>query len=188
VTETRMQFWHRRGRQLHQMRKSALCALYRQLGGLGGIHPPEKWTKDEVVTAVAEIEWSRLPDDQKEPAEQLMSPPCDVCGKGEGVTAHTVDGSHNYQHTHKPDTPWVPYYDPCAAPDCGQTIERHEAFNLGHSYQRPAEEQPAQQPAGATVDQLHTVEGIAYPLAPVTPRPVDGPGCTPHTLRGDTHG
>jgi hypothetical protein len=41
MTETRMQFWHRRGRELHAMRKSELCALYRQLGGLGGSTPPK---------------------------------------------------------------------------------------------------------------------------------------------------
>jgi hypothetical protein len=164
VSETRMQFWHRRGRELHAMRKSELCALYRQLGGLGGIHPPEKWTKDEVVNSVADIEWRRLPDDQKQPAEQLMSPPCDTCGKGEGTAAHRYGGSHHYAYTHRPDREWVPYYEYCATPGCGRPIEHHDAYDLGHQYQAPAEEQPAP-PAGATTEQ-----------AEATPLHTDGPG------------
>jgi hypothetical protein len=105
--ETKQQHWLRRGQQLRVKRKAELCALYRRLGGLGGIHPPEKWTKDEVVTSIIEIEWRRLPDDQKIPDPPFLTPPCDECGAGENATAHHYGGDHNYRYTQS-DKPWVP--------------------------------------------------------------------------------
>lgn len=139
MAETRTEFWHRRGRALHKMRKAELCALYRKLGGLGGIHPPEKWTKEEVVNSVADIEWGRLPDDAKKAAPEMMSPPCDTCGKGQDVSAHRHGGSHHYVVTHDPDKEWVPSMEPCAALDCGRPYEHHRTWSLGHEYQAPAE-------------------------------------------------
>lgn len=189
MAETRMQFWHRRGRALHAMRKAELCALYRKLGGLGGIHPPEKWTKEEVVNAVADIEWDRLPDDAKKSVPEHISPPCDQCGKGEYVSAHTYGGSHNYHYTADPRKEWVPSREPCSAPDCGRPYEHHETWNLGHAYTAPAEEQPAT-PAEATAPECTpNCDGADMCTGPSEPRyierrsgspvRVDGPGCTP---------
>lgn len=45
-----------RGADLSRMTKAQLISRYRQLGGLGGIHPPEKWRKDELVTSILEME------------------------------------------------------------------------------------------------------------------------------------
>lgn len=139
MAETRMEFWHRRGRELHKMRKAELISLYRSLGGLGGTYPPEKWTKEEVLNSVADIEWRRLPDDAKKAALEHTSPPCDTCGKGQDVSAHAYDGSHNYVVTHDPCKPWVPSREPCAAADCGRPYEHHQTWSLGHEYQAPAE-------------------------------------------------
>lgn len=51
----------RRRITLGKLRKAEVIARYRQLGGLGGMYPPEKWRKDEVVTSVAEMEEQRNP-------------------------------------------------------------------------------------------------------------------------------
>lgn len=202
MAETRMEFWHRRGRELHGMRKAELIALYRKLGGLGGTYPPEKWTKEEVLTSVADIEWRRLPDDQKKAAPEHMSPPCDECGKGQDVAAHAYGGSHNYVVTNDPCKPWVPSREPCAAPECGRPYEHHRTWSLGHEYQAPAEEQPAA-PADATAEDegeplIKPLTGFdlqmlaryrgpsdVQPQGQYIERPsgppvrVDGPGCTP---------
>lgn len=107
MAETRTQFWHRRGRELDKKRKADLCALYRRLGGLGGIHPPEKWRKDEVVSSIVDIEWGRLPEEQKLPDPPRMTPPCDECGAGQEARAHRHGGDHHYRYTAS-DKPWVP--------------------------------------------------------------------------------
>ncbi|MEU9703025.1 hypothetical protein [Streptomyces sp. NPDC047981] len=109
MPETRTQHWTRRSRELNKQAKAQLCTLYRSLGGLGGIHPPEKWRKDEVVTSITDMEWSRLPEELKAPDPVHLTPPCDVCGKGEGAPAHEYGGEHNYTTTHDPDKQWVPY-------------------------------------------------------------------------------
>ena len=106
--ETKTQHWHRRGRELNRMRKTELCALYRRLGGLGGIRPPEKWRKDEVVSSIVDIEWCRLPDDRKLPDPPRLTPPCDTCGQGQDATPHRYGGDHHYVNTFDPDKPWVP--------------------------------------------------------------------------------
>ena len=38
--------------ELAKMTKTQLCALYRQMGGLGGMYPPEKWRKDEIISSI----------------------------------------------------------------------------------------------------------------------------------------
>lgn len=202
MAETRTEFWHRRGRELHGMRKAELIALYRKLGGLGGTYPPEKWTKDEVLTSVADIEWRRLPDDAKKAAPEQMSPPCDECGKGQDVAAHAYGGSHHYVVTNDPCKPWVPSREYCAAPGCGRPYEHHRTWSLGHEYQAPAEEQPvvpADATAGLTEWESDLVQADAEGRVPEAapdgysarwierpsgpPVRVDGPGCTPATVR-----
>lgn len=105
--ETKAQHWQRRSRELSKMSKAALCALYRKMGGMGGVHPPEKWYKDEVVSSIVDIEWTRLPEDQKAPEPPRFTPPCDTCGKGENATAHRYGGDHHYVNTFDPDVEWV---------------------------------------------------------------------------------
>lgn len=106
--ETKAQHWLRRGPELSRQRKTDLVALYRRLGGLGGIHPPEKWRKEEIVTSIIEMEWTRLPEERRLPDPPSMTPPCDICGKGENATAHRYGGDHHYRFTHNPDAKWVP--------------------------------------------------------------------------------
>lgn len=54
-----------RRRELSQLTKARLCAMYRAgvrtpSGGIGryagGMYPPEQWRKDEVITSILEIE------------------------------------------------------------------------------------------------------------------------------------
>lgn len=106
MAETQQEHRQRRSRELNKLRKAELCALYRRMGGLGGIHPPEKWRKDEVLSSIIEMEWSRLPEDQKAPDPPQFSPPCDTCGKGENF--HPYGHDHHYVYTFDPDKPWVP--------------------------------------------------------------------------------
>ncbi len=108
MPETKHQHWSRRGLELGKIRKAQLCTMYRQLGGLGGIHPPEKWRKDEVISSIVDMEWSRLPEDQKLPDPPRLCPPCDVCGLGEQAEPHRHGGDHHYYYTFDPDKPWVP--------------------------------------------------------------------------------
>lgn len=108
ASETQQEHFQRRRRDLEKKSKPELCSLYRQLGGLGGVHPPEKWRKDEVVSSIVEIEWSRLPEDQKQPNPPRLTPPCDTCGQGENAGAHRYGGEHHYVYTHNPDAKWVP--------------------------------------------------------------------------------
>lgn len=91
--ETKQQHWLRRGRELNRMNKAGLCALYRRLGGLGGIHPPEKWRKDEVINSIVDIEWGRLPDDRKASAPEPAEPSC-AHGCGLAVGEHTRETGH----------------------------------------------------------------------------------------------
>lgn len=57
-----------RGRELNRQSKAALCAMYRRgirtpdgriARWIGGAHPLEKWTKDEIVTCILDIELPR---------------------------------------------------------------------------------------------------------------------------------
>lgn len=88
MAETRAQYAQRRTAELKGKTKGGLCALYRSLGGLGGVHPPERWRKDEVLASVIDIEWSRLPDHAKATAPDAPAPetteedgpPCGRCG------------------------------------------------------------------------------------------------------------
>lgn len=108
--ETRTEHWLRRGKELHRSSKAQLCRRYRSMGGLGGAHPPEKWRKDEVVTSIIEIEWSRLPAEAKKPDPPVMCPPCDRCGKGEDDHPHGHD--HLYVNTYDPQQQWIPSRSP----------------------------------------------------------------------------
>lgn len=108
MAEHRTQHWLRRGAALSKLRKAELCAMYRALGGLGGKYPPEKWRKDEVVTSIVEMEWSRLPEDAKLPDPPRMTPPCDTCGGGQNAEAHRYGGDHHYRNTFDADAAWVP--------------------------------------------------------------------------------
>lgn len=98
----------RRSSELDKQKKRALCSLYRSLGGLGGIHPPEEWRKDEVITAIVDVEWRRLPEDRKLPDPPRLTPPCGTCGQGQDARAHHSGGTHNYSYTFDPDVEWVP--------------------------------------------------------------------------------
>lgn len=49
----------RRRAELEHMAKAALCALYREMGYCGGMHPPETWRKDEVINAILVLEEDR---------------------------------------------------------------------------------------------------------------------------------
>ena len=108
MAETKQQHWLRRGLELNKVTKGQLCTMYRQLGGLGGTHPVEKWYKEEIISSIVDMEWSRLPEDQKKPDPPRLTPPCDICGKGENATAHRYAGDHNWRNTYDPDKAWVP--------------------------------------------------------------------------------
>lgn len=108
MAETRMQFFARRRATLDRLRKGELLVRYRELGGLGGIHPPEKWRKDELVSSIVDMEWGRLPEGEKLPDPPHLTPPCDVCDLGQFALAHALGGSHHYAYTHAPEKKWVP--------------------------------------------------------------------------------
>ncbi|MFJ6530868.1 hypothetical protein ACIQMZ_37180 [Streptomyces longwoodensis] len=118
TAETRTQHITRRAAELRRLTKAQLIDKYRSLGGRGGYIPVEKWPKDDVLSAVLDREWDRLPESAKIPDPPLMSPPCDECGKGQHARVHGGgDGrgfTHNYRNTHDPDQQWVPAYDPPA--------------------------------------------------------------------------
>lgn len=103
-----MERYRRRSKELGRYAKADLCVEYRRLGGLGGLYPPEKWRKDEVISSICDMEWDRLPEDQRKPDPPMLTPPCDLCGMGESAKAHRFDGGHNYRYTHDPDVTWVP--------------------------------------------------------------------------------
>lgn len=106
--ETSRTHHQRRSTELVKKNKTALCTLYRSLGGLGGIHPPEQWHKDEIINSIIDIEWRRLPEDNKLPDPPRLAPPCDECGQGQFARAHGYDGTHHYRYTHNPDVGMVP--------------------------------------------------------------------------------
>jgi hypothetical protein len=45
--------------ELAQMTQPALAALYRRLGYIGGMHPPETWHKDEIIESILTMEMER---------------------------------------------------------------------------------------------------------------------------------
>ncbi|MEV6841000.1 hypothetical protein AB0N17_42100 [Streptomyces sp. NPDC051133] len=47
----------KRWRELSKMNRAQLCALYRQLGHVWSARPLEKWTKEEIVSGILEIEF-----------------------------------------------------------------------------------------------------------------------------------
>lgn len=137
--ETKDAYQLRRSTELSKRTKANLCALYRRLGGMGGIHPPEKWYKEEVISSIVDIEWRRLPEEAKAPDPVRLTPPCDICGKGEGDPAHEISGAHNYQYTHDPAKEWVPYReDPSPALELAKILERGGAVSLGTPEARQA--------------------------------------------------
>jgi hypothetical protein len=140
MAETRMQHWRRRGAELGKLRKAELCALYRRLGGMGGIHPPESWRKDEVITSITEIEWQRLPADQKLPDPPRREPPCDECGTGSESLIHQTR-EHHYRNTYDPDKAWVP-------------VSEAEAERIAREFPEQVTEEQPEQPADATVKPL----------------------------------
>lgn len=190
MTETRHQHWLRRSLELNRKRKAELCTLYRRLGGLGGIHPPEKWRKDEVITSIVEMEWDRLPADQKKPDPPRLTPPCDECGQGQNATAHHYGGDHHYRYTHNPDAVWVPESEAeaarleqlerdqepepeaCGTAGCGEPPSAHLGWNLGHLFTPQAEVQPTA--ADATADTPLPVP-YAYRIDYPAPHRDDGP-------------
>lgn len=105
MAETRMEHFARRRAVLERKRRIELEVLYRQMGGLSSV---ARWRKDEVVNAVVEMEWRRLPAADKKPDPPRLTPPCDECGGGQGVTAHRYGGDHHYTYLYNPETPWVP--------------------------------------------------------------------------------
>lgn len=42
--------------ELQRMTQPALCALYRKLGYVGGLHPLEKWHRDEIINSILTID------------------------------------------------------------------------------------------------------------------------------------
>lgn len=48
-----------RVRELSRMTQPALAKLYRRMGGLGGMYEPEKWSKDDLISSVLDIESRR---------------------------------------------------------------------------------------------------------------------------------
>lgn len=47
----------RRAVELSRMSKRDLVARYRALGGIGGIHPPEKWSADDLIASILSMEF-----------------------------------------------------------------------------------------------------------------------------------
>jgi hypothetical protein len=45
--------------ELHRMTHPALCARYRALGYIGGLHPLEKWLKEELISSILDLEARR---------------------------------------------------------------------------------------------------------------------------------
>jgi hypothetical protein len=45
-----------RRRELNRKTKAQLCAMFRQLGFIGGAHPLEQWTKDEIIFGIIDQE------------------------------------------------------------------------------------------------------------------------------------
>lgn len=50
-----------RARELRRMNQPALAALYRDHGGMGGIHEPETWSKHDLISSILDMEGHRLP-------------------------------------------------------------------------------------------------------------------------------
>ncbi|MFJ2307669.1 hypothetical protein [Streptomyces sp. NPDC087787] len=152
MSETRQQFWLRRGRELNQKRKSDLCALYRGMGGRGGVHPPEKWRKDEVLSSIVDMEWDRLPAGQKRPDPPFFQPPCAREGCGQHPDHHRHESDHHYFTVGAtPDSEWV--CPTCSGPRAGHcphccTPADDDGVQREHHVQCPqfgtGEEQPTQ--------------------------------------------
>ena len=45
-----------RFKELNRRSKADLCAMYRELGYIGGLHPLEKWRKDEIIHGIIDSE------------------------------------------------------------------------------------------------------------------------------------
>lgn len=101
MRQTRTQYWRARGQTLRVMTKTPLIDLYRRLGGLGGAHPVHQWRKDEIISSIIDMEWSRLPETVKMPDRPIFDPPCDGCGTGPESFYHSIDNTdgHHYHYT-----------------------------------------------------------------------------------------
>jgi hypothetical protein len=95
--ETKQQHWLRRGGELNKMRKAELCALYRRLGHVWSANPLESWRKDEIINGIADLEWTRLPDEQKVATPEPVELPC-VEGCGLTMDEHTQATGHLYTY------------------------------------------------------------------------------------------
>jgi hypothetical protein len=62
---------------LDRMRQTELCELYRRMGYIDGAHPPETWTKTEVVSAIL-----RMVDQSPHGCARCTDPRVEFCGYG----------------------------------------------------------------------------------------------------------
>lgn len=71
---------YERRQELDRLTQPVLCAMYRQLGYVGGLHPPETWRKGEVIDSILAIE------DQPTDGCDKCRVPGNWCGDGGFVT------------------------------------------------------------------------------------------------------
>lgn len=55
-----------RSQELGKLTKRRLCQMLREGGLIGSMHPPEKWTKDEVISSIIDLEEIRAERDRIE--------------------------------------------------------------------------------------------------------------------------
>lgn len=61
-------------RELNRQTKASLVAMYKRLGGLGGLYPPEKWRKDEIIDSIIRaLEARRAREAERDPFDGILS-------------------------------------------------------------------------------------------------------------------
>lgn len=174
----------RRRTELEHMAKAALCALYRDMGYIGGKYPPEVWRKDEVINAILVLEEDRAGtvagcDVCQQPGKWCgpgvviaMARPCVCCAEPTSMRSACGAARTHICHggTRVPPVAGVaPAAAPAAAPPSKPTAPR--AARTGRAKSRTREQQDATAAAIAALDSGQPVRLLAAledgPFAPL---------------------
>lgn len=129
-----------RCQQLRKMTKPELCALYRQLGHVWSANPLERWTKEELIGSILEVEFheqreeARATGPEHPGACRYGGPAAVDTSKPYAYRAERSDGVKEWSYSSGTQT--APEEN---GPTCSLEVAQRavEAVRIGHGYYGP---------------------------------------------------
>jgi hypothetical protein len=129
-----------RFQQLNRMTKPAVIAQYRRLGHVWSLHPLEKWTKEEIINGVLDIELRRPDPDPLPPIQDVTRSSqwgaLDAT-KPYGFRVLRADGERDWVYSYGYRDVTGHPSDTAARSSLEVAIDQAHATRVGHSYFGP---------------------------------------------------